>query len=36
MDFWMDGFLDGWMDEFIMNQPRLTPEEMDNILMDRF
>ena len=33
---WTDGWTDGWMDEYIMNLPRLTPEEMDNILMDGF
>ena len=36
MDGWLDGWMDGWMDEYIMNLPRLTPEEMDNILMDGF
>ena len=36
LDGWLDGCVDGWMDEYIMNLPRLTPEEMDNILMDGF
>ena len=36
MDGWLYGWMDGWMDEYIMNMPRLTPEKMDNILMDQF
>ena len=33
---WMDRCLEGRMDEYIMNLPWLTREEMDNILMDGF